>query len=80
MSRKSDNTSKDFQFEKETKQTYPSDIPLIKEPVDTNNMTYFLMLLYGIGALLPWNAILTALDFFKEKVNTHIFLHIMSSS
>lgn len=27
------------------------------------------MLLFGIGSLLPWNAILTALDFFEEKVS-----------
>ena len=45
------------------------DIPQIKEPEDKGGVAYLLMLLFGIGALLPWNAILTALDFFKEKVS-----------
>ena len=41
------------------------------------------MVLFGIGALLPWNAILTALDFFIEKVSNNetipINLHLMYS-
>jgi hypothetical protein len=39
-----------------------------KEPEDKNNLVYMLMILFGIGALLPWNAILTALSFFEKKV------------
>jgi hypothetical protein len=44
------------------------DVPKISEPEDKGNVAYYFMLLFGIGALLPWNAILTALDFFSEKV------------
>ena len=40
-------------------------VPESREPEDKGNVAYYLMLLFGIGALLPWNAILTALDFFK---------------
>ena len=46
-----------------------SDVPRIDEPEDKGNVAYYLMILFGIGALLPWNAVLTALDFFTEKVN-----------
>eukprot|EP00347_Sterkiella_histriomuscorum_P017529 403348991 len=38
------------------------------EPIDKGNVAYFIMLLYGIGSLLPWSAICTALDFFQEKL------------
>lgn len=63
----------DFQFDNETP-GYSNEIPLIKEPEDKGNIGYWLMLLFGIGALLPWNAILTALDFFEEKVIIIILL------
>jgi hypothetical protein len=33
-------------------------------PVDTNNIAYTIFLLFGIGALLPWNAVLSAMPFF----------------
>ena len=33
-------------------------------PVDKMNLCYYIFLLYGIGTLLPWNAVLTALPFF----------------
>jgi hypothetical protein len=39
-------------------------------PVDKYNAAYLLMVFFGIGGLLPWNAILTALDFFNEKVSS----------
>jgi hypothetical protein len=29
------------------------------------------MIFFGVGALLPWNAILTALDFFDDKVKAY---------
>ena len=44
------------------------DIPKLEEPEDKGNVAYYLMLLFGVGALFPWNAILTALDFFGEKL------------
>lgn len=46
----------------------PSDIPRYDEPEDKGGVAFYLMLLFGIGALLPWNAVLTALDFFIEHV------------
>lgn len=44
--------------------------PLLKEkaPEDKNNIVYLLMVLFGIACLLPWNAVLTSLDFFINKV------------
>lgn len=39
-----------------------------------------IMLLLGIGSLLPWNAILTALDFFKEKVRDSEYLFCIFTS
>jgi hypothetical protein len=44
------------------------DIPNIKLPEDKHNVVYLLMFLFGVGSLLPWNAILTSIDFFKTKV------------
>lgn len=37
-------------------------------PEDKNNIAYYMMILFGIGVLMPWNAVLTALDFFGAKV------------
>ncbi len=39
-------------------------------PVDKYNAAYLLMVFFGIGGLLAWNAILTSLDFFNEKVSS----------
>lgn len=33
-------------------------------PEDKYGLVYMIMALFGVGALLPWNSILTALDFF----------------
>ena len=46
----------------------PRAVEQIKEPVDKGNVTYMIFVLFGVGALLPWNAILCALDFFGKKV------------
>lgn len=54
---------------------YSTEIPNLKVPEDKGGVAYFLMLMFGIGALLPWNAILTALDFFKEKVKLTLINH-----
>eukprot|EP00347_Sterkiella_histriomuscorum_P015986 403354936 len=59
--------SKDMRFDTDNTK-YSQEIPQIKEPEDKGGIAYLLMVLFGIGALLPWNAILTALDFFKEKL------------
>ena len=34
-------------------------------PVDRGGVVYLIFLLFGVGALLPWNALLTAFDFFE---------------
>jgi hypothetical protein len=33
-------------------------------PPDKGNLAYYIMVLFGIAALLPWSAVLTSLDFF----------------
>ena len=40
-----------------------------RAPEDKNNMIYLIFHLYGVGILLPWNAVLTAFDFFEAKVS-----------
>lgn len=35
-------------------------------PEDKGNLVYYMFILFGIGSLLPWNAVLTALDFFLQ--------------
>jgi hypothetical protein len=37
-------------------------------PVDHYNICYFIFLQYGIGILLPWNAVLTSMPYFSNKV------------
>ena len=36
---------------------------------DKGNKVYTIFLLYGIGVLLPWNVILSCLDFLSDKVS-----------
>ena len=38
-------------------------------PEDKHNVSYYLMILFGIASLLPWNAVLTSLDFFESKMH-----------
>lgn len=47
--------------------------PFIKEqiPEDKHNIAYYLVLLFGLGTLLPWNAVLTSLDFFDSKMHDY---------
>ena len=40
----------------------------IDEPVDHYNIVYLIFLLFGIGVLLPWNAVLTAMPYFQDQV------------
>jgi hypothetical protein len=37
-------------------------------PKDTYNVCWVIFFLFGIGALLPWNAVLSTMPFFEEKV------------
>lgn len=38
------------------------------EPVDKGNMVNIIFLLWGIGVLLPWNAVLTCFDFLSAEM------------
>ncbi len=38
-------------------------------PDDRNNTVYWMMIIFGMACLLPWNSILTSLDFFADKDN-----------
>ena len=40
-------------------------------PEDKNNIAYYMVLLFGLGTLLPWNAVLTSLDFFDSKMHDY---------
>lgn len=35
-------------------------------PKDEKNIAYIIFLIFGIGALLPWNAVLSAMPYFEE--------------
>lgn len=41
------------------------------EPRDVKNYVYIILLIHGIGTLLPWNMFITADQYFKEKVNVN---------
>jgi hypothetical protein len=40
-----------------------------QDPIDENNVCYWIFLMYGIGMLLPWNVILSCLDFLMYEVS-----------
>ena len=46
----------------------PSDELVLSGPEDKGNVIYWVFLLYGFGALLPWNSILNCFDFFVLEV------------
>lgn len=52
---------------------YDPSKPLIKEkaPEDKHNIAYYMTILFGIASLLPWNAVLTSLDFFEGKMSKY---------
>ena len=39
------------------------------EPNDAYNIVHLIYLFYGIGVLLPWNILLSCMDFLIEKVS-----------
>ena len=47
----------------------PSDELVSNGPEDKGNVIYWVFLLYGFGALLPWNSILNCFDFFVLEVS-----------
>ena len=40
-------------------------------PLDAYNITYVAFLFFGIGSLLPWNSVLTAIDFFQNRLTDY---------
>ena len=40
-------------------------------PEDKNNFAYLCCVLYGIGGLMPWNSVLTAIDFFSGRLSPY---------
>ena len=36
-------------------------------PEDTHNMAYYIFFLLGIGSLLPWNAFITASEYYRNR-------------
>lgn len=40
---------------------------------DKGNVAYIIHVLFGIGTLLPWNVVLSCLDFLIAKVRTYWF-------
>jgi len=36
-------------------------------PKDTGNVVWWIFLLWGIGVLLPWNAVLSTFDYFEYE-------------
>ena len=53
------------------KNNFESPLLKEKEPEDRNNIAYYMVLLFGLGTLLPWNAVLTSLDFFDSKMHEY---------
>ena len=42
-----------------------------QEVVPTDNITYFIFFVWGIGVLLPWNAVMTVFDYFEDEVSDY---------
>ena len=51
----------------------PSEELAASGPADKGDAMYWVFLLYGFGALLPWNAILNCFDFFVLEVSSCLF-------
>ena len=55
----------------EEKSNFENPILKEQEPEDRHNIAYYLVILFGLGTLLPWNAVLTSLDFFDSKMHEY---------
>ena len=42
-------------------------------PEDSHNAVYLTFVLYGIGVLMPFNVIMSCLDFYSDTVSSQIF-------
>jgi hypothetical protein len=49
-----------------------SSIPTIQGPEDKGGVVFAIFLLWGIGVLLPWNAVLSIYDYFVADVSAYI--------
>ena len=54
-------------------ENFPDDLSscftLQKEPTDSDSVVQTIFFMWGVGALLPWNAVLSAFDFFGSEMN-----------
>ena len=66
-----DITNPDFETEPLTERKESNRAMSQGAPEDKGNKVYLIFFLYGFGILLPFNAILTALDFFEAKVGQY---------
>lgn len=63
MSKRKDNESVDLLQNLDGDSTEPQ----------SSKFAYFVFVMFGIGSLLSWNAVLTALDFFIDRLQTNAF-------
>lgn len=47
-------------------------------PEEGAGTCYFIFLMYGIGVLLPWNVILSCLDFLMEEVRSQMLNDVLT--
>lgn len=57
-------TSKTTADEENSDYNTPKRVLPNKIPEDTGNKVYIITFIFGIGALMPWNTILSAFDYF----------------
>lgn len=55
-------------FEKRENGYMKKSLLVAMEPTDRFNIVYFIMLIQGVGTLLPWNMFITAHAYFQEKL------------
>ena len=63
-------SAEDFQTEPLTEHAGTKKGSEQQPPEDKHNLIYIIFFLYGIGILLPFNAVTTAFDFFIDKVSS----------
>ncbi|KAK2560587.1 Equilibrative nucleoside transporter 3 [Acropora cervicornis] len=56
-------------LQKKEKGSLKKSLIVTMEPEDRFNIVYFILLLQGVGTLLPWNMFITAHSYFQEKLS-----------
>lgn len=56
-------------FQKKEQRSLKKSLIVTMEPEDRFNIVYFILLLQGVGTLLPWNMFITAHSYFQEKLS-----------